>query len=180
MKAMVFPATAVIILAFQSSAALAQVYTWDYLMSDEAINDGHGPGILNPLRYMYTVDLNGDDVNDLILSGSVSMGGTAGIPYNIYFGVGDDKYVQTCSLLTNRIALEKCRSGIKRLWWYTHSSASSGALWNIRFEGEYRYRVGAPLEIYPGDGGTAIGNAMMDAIFTEESCLERKEVPREP
>ena len=182
MRKMAFLSMAAIVLAIYSNVALPKVVTWDYLMSDEALYHGHDPNLLklNPLRYMYTVDLNGDDVNDLILSESVSSSGTGGTSYDIYLGIGDQKYVQIYSLGANGFALEPCPGGMKRLWWYTHSSSQSGSLWNIRFEGEYRYRVGEPLEIYPGDGGTAIGNAMLDAIFTEESCLKRKEVKRKP
>lgn len=151
------------------SVAFSKIYSWDYLMSEDCLYQDFGKGVLNPLRHLCSLDLNNDDVNDLILSDSVSLGGTGGIPYNIYLGIGENNYIKLGGILAKTVAIEEYH-GRKRLWWYTHSSSQSGSLGFYWFYDDYIYHRDA-LGIHPGDGGTNIGNAIMAAILTKESCI---------
>ncbi len=59
-----------------------------------------------------------------------------------------------------------------RIWVYLKSSGSAGSFGYYRVGGESVDKIKS-LEIYPGDGGTALGNAIYDATFKKSPIAYR-------
>lgn len=127
----------------------------------------------SPLRYMCEVDLNSDGTNDLILSESVSMGGTGGLVYNLYLGLGDNRFGFLDRFLAGVMAIEIVGE-TKRLWSYSHSSAGSGTVEYRYFDRKGVFQRSSPMEILAGDGGSEMGNAVFAAIFSGKTRLQMK------
>lgn len=116
------------------------------------------------------LDLNADGTNDLVLSESVSLGGTGGLIFNLYLGAGNDRYRHMDQFLAGVMAVET--NGHRRLLWsYSHMSAGSGTLQYRSFDRKGRYEVSPAITIYPGDGGSDIANGVYNAIFGEKTRL---------
>lgn len=126
---------------------------------------------LNPERWYADLDLNGDGTNDLILSTSVSDGGTGGLLYNLYLGIGQDEFKKLDQFLAGGFAVE-VHGGTRRLWTYSHLSSQSGTIQYRYFDPQGRFQKSHPLLIYPGDGGSEIGNAIYASIFNEKTILK--------
>lgn len=125
-------------------------------------------------RYRILVDLDGDGVDDMLLSGSPDEFGRASGPWAVYLNrAGDFAEVGEIWAHPMAIAFEPDHARIHnnpkerwfaRIWVYMRLSGRAGVLGY--------YRVGADTvgemvgsEIYPGDGGTAMGNAQYEATF---------------
>ncbi len=126
---------------------------------------------LNPERRYADLDLNGDGTNDLVLSESVSLGGTGGLVYNLYLGLGQDRFRHIDRFLAGIIATETI-GGTTRLWFYSHVSAGSGTIQYRYFDRKGIFQRSQFLKIYPGDGGSDIGNEIYRAIFNEKTTLK--------
>lgn len=127
-------------------------------------------------RYRLLVDLDGDGDEDMLLSGSPEEFGTMGGPWTVHLnGNGEFKAIGAVWAHPLAIAFEEDQARINnnqniqrfaRVWVYLKTSGSAGAFGY--------YRVGrdivdgmASIEIYPGDGGTSLGNALYDATFKQ-------------
>ena len=130
---------------------------------------------LNPERHYAELDLNGDGTNDLVLSESVSLGGTGGLVYNLHLGLGDNRFRQIDRFLAGVMATET-QGGITRLWFYSHMSAASGTIQYRYFDCKGIFQKSQVLTIYPGDGGSEIGNAVYKSIFNDKTTLEMKKI----
>jgi hypothetical protein len=117
------------------------------------------------------LDLNGDGTNDLVLS--VDIGGTGGLVYNLYLGIGKDRFKKIDQFLAGIMAVET-HEGTTRLWAYSHSSAASGTIRYCYFDHKGVFQKSQVLEIQTGDGGSEIGNAIYQAIFNEKTELKLK------
>jgi len=117
-------------------------------------------------------DLNGDGINELILSQPGSSRGTGGLGYNLYLGIGRDRFRKLDDVIANCFAVEVFGE-TKYLWSYTHSSCCTGFIECrcIDSKGELSK---SSLAIRPGDGGTEIGNGILDSIFNDKTILEIK------
>ncbi|MHC4504406.1 MAG: hypothetical protein ACYTFI_13960 [Planctomycetota bacterium] len=135
----------------------------------------HPGGILNPLRYWHELDLTGDGIDELILSESVSCGGTGGFVYNLYLGLPGGRFKRVGGFGCNVMAVET-HGSMKRLWTYSHSSSASGSLQYRYFDDKGAYREGPAIVIFPGDGGTQIGNAILASIFNSKTRLKMVEL----
>src|SRR5512142_1691239 len=82
---------------------------------------------VNPERQYAEFELNGDGTNDLVLSESVSLGGTGGLVYNVYLGLGQGRFRLIDRFLAGIMATET-HGGTTRLWFYSHMSAGSGTV----------------------------------------------------
>ena len=162
-----------------SGANDSRIYTRQELLSGSFVNDRRMETASNPLRYKAEVDLNADGINELILSYPVSFGGTGGLVYGLYRGLGEDRYVRIDCFLAGSMALEDnlYGSGIgKRLWTYTHSSSQSGHVQYRFFDRKGVFKQGPGMFIFTGDGGTEMGNRIYGAIFTDATRLAMEEV----
>jgi len=126
-------------------------------------------------RFRILVDLDGDGVNDLLLSGGPEAFGMAGGPWEVYLN-RRGALIRVGEILAHPLAIafepdpgrimkEVRDRRYVRIWTYHRSSGSEGAL------GYFVVRENAvdalkSIEIYPGDGGTSLGNAIYDATFT--------------
>lgn len=117
------------------------------------------------------LDLNGDGTNDLLLSESVSLGGTGGLIYNLYLGAESGQFLKIDRFIAGIMAIE-IHGGISRLWSYSHMSAVSGTLQYRYFDRNDEFKSSQPLTIYPGDGGSEIGNAVYQSIFNDKTILK--------
>jgi len=125
-------------------------------------------------RYRVLVDLDGDGVEDMLLSGSPDEFGTMGGSWTVYLNRESD-FVEVGEIWAHpmAIAFEPDQARIHndpkihrfaRIWVYLKSSGSSGGLGYYRVGRESVDKMGG-IEIYPGDGGTALGNAIYEATF---------------
>ena len=130
---------------------------------------------LNPERRYAELDLNGDGTNELVLSESVSLGGTGGLVYNLYLGLGTNRFRQIDRFLAGVMATE-IHGGETRLWFYSHMSAGSGTIQYRFFDRKGIFQRSEILTIYPGDGGSATGNGIYQAIFHEETILRTEKI----
>jgi len=128
---------------------------------------------LSPERRYAELDLNGDGRDDLVLSESVTLGGTGGLVYNIYLALGQDRYRQIDRFLAGIIATE-IHHGTTRLWFYTHMSAGSGTVQYRYFDPKGTLQRSQVLLIYPGDGGSEIGNGIYTSIFNDRTKFKMK------
>ena len=128
---------------------------------------------VNPERRYAELDLNGDGTNDLLLSTSVSHGGTGGLIYNLYLGVGEDRFKKLDQILAGGFAVEVHGKTI-RLWSYSHASSQSGTIQYRYFDRKGRFQKSQPLLIHPGDGGSKVGNAIYASIFNEKTTITMK------
>ena len=125
-------------------------------------------------RYRILTDLDGDGVNDMLLSGSPVEFGTMGGPWMVYLNrKGDFAEVGEIWAHTMAIAFEPDQARIQRdpktrrfarIWVYLKSSGSAGALGYYRVGEDTIDKMGG-IEIYPGDGGTDLGNSLYKATF---------------
>jgi hypothetical protein len=130
---------------------------------------------VNPERRCAEFDLNGDGTNDLVLSESVSLGGTGGLVYNLYLGLGQDRFRQIDRFLAGIMATET-HGGTTRLWFYSHMSAGSGTIQYRYFDRKGIFQTSQWLTIYPGDGGSDTGNGIYQAIFNEKTILKMQTI----
>lgn len=128
---------------------------------------------VNPERRYAEFDLNGDGTNDLLLSTSVSHGGTGGLIYNLYLGVGQDRFKELDQFLAGGFAVE-VHGKTKRLWSYSHISSQSGTIQYRYFDRKGRFMKSQTLLIHPGDGGSEVGNAVYTSIFNEKTILKTR------
>jgi hypothetical protein len=131
-------------------------------------------------RYRIVVDLDGDGMNDMLLSGKPDAYGKMGVLWTVFLDrAGNFTAVGTIVAHPAAIAFESdSAANLKeaperrfvRIWVYHRAGGSSG--------GFGYYRVGADsvdemrgIEIYPGDGGSDLGRAIYKATF------ERSPIP---
>ena len=126
---------------------------------------------LSPERYFAELDLNGDGTNELIISESVSLGGTGGLIYSLYLGIGQDRFLFVDRFLSGIMALET-QDNTMRLWSYSHSSASSGTIQYYYFDNEGAFQHGHSMMIYSGVGGSLIDSIIYQIIFSEDLKLQ--------
>jgi hypothetical protein len=126
---------------------------------------------LSSERYFIELDLNGDGINELIVSESVSLGGTGGLIYSLYLGIGQDRFLFMDRFLSGIMALET-QDNTKRLWSYSHSSASSGTIQYYYFDSEGAFQHSHSMMIYPGVEGSLMDNMIYQIIFSEDLKLQ--------
>ena len=127
-------------------------------------------------RWRICADLDGDGVQDMMLSGGPATFGNAGGSWGVYLS-RDGEYLRLGDIFAHpmAIAIEPDRDRYQtdenkrryaRIWTYSRGSASSGMLGYYRV-GEKTVDTFECLEVYPGDGGTCLGNGVIDAVFKE-------------
>jgi len=103
----------------------------------------------------------------------VSHGGTGGLIYNLYLGVGQDRFRKLDQFLAGGFAVE-VHGKTKRLWSYSHMSSQSGTIQYRYFDRKGRFQKSQPLVIHPGDGGSEVGNAIYASIFNDKTILRAR------
>jgi hypothetical protein len=125
-------------------------------------------------RFRILTDLDGDGVDDLLLSGGPETFGTMGGPWEVHLS-RKGEYVRIGEITAHPLAIAfepdqaKHQKDLKlrryaRIWAYLKSSGSAGSYGYYRV-GEDSVDEMLSIEIHPGDGGTALGNAIYDATF---------------
>jgi len=125
-------------------------------------------------RYRLIVDLNGDGADDMLLSGGPEEFGTMGGPWTVYLNENSEfKAIGSLWAHPLAIAFEEDQARIynapkthrlTRVWVYLKSSGSSGSFGYYRIGKDTVDEITA-LEIYPGGGGTSLGNLIYNATF---------------
>jgi len=125
-------------------------------------------------RYRILVDLDGDDVDDMLLTGSPDEFGRGGGPWTVYLN-RKGSFIEVGHIDAHPMAIafepdhKRIMEGDKehrhaRIWVYHGLSGRAGILGYFRI-GEKGVDEFEGIEIYPGDGGTALGNALTEATF---------------
>ena len=135
-------------------------------------------------RSRIIVDLDGDGMDDILLSGGPEEFGTMGGPWSVLLR-REEGFARVGEVWAHpaAISFEEDQSRISknfktrrytRIWAYLKSSGRVGSFGY--------YRVGDSVvdelqgvEIYPGDGGTSLGNALFGAAFRESPIPFRVE-----
>ena len=135
-------------------------------------------------RYRIIADLDGDSRDDLILSDDIRTFGTSGGDWTVYLSrasafvnVGTiDAHPFAVSIEIDHDAIGRQESTriYARIWVYGKVSSSEGLLRYYRV-GPSSVSAGGRLTIYPGDGGSALGNAVYEAVFTHSEIPFRLE-----
>lgn len=125
-------------------------------------------------RHRILVDLDGDGTKDLILSDGPETFGSMGGPWTIYLNRnGDFTKVGRITAHPMAISIEPDQARIQhdwetlrfaRIWVYLRAGGSAGSYGYYRV-GKKSVDELKSIEIYPGDGGTTLGNAIYDATF---------------
>jgi len=125
-------------------------------------------------RYRILVDLDGDGVEDMLLSGSPDEFGTAGGPWAVHLSRNGD-YQRIGEVLAHPLAIafepDQARfqtdpktHRFARIWVYLKSSGSAGSFGYCRVGKDSVDEIAA-IELHPGDGGTDLGRAVYEAAF---------------
>jgi hypothetical protein len=125
-------------------------------------------------RLRILADLDGDGVEDMLLSGGPETSGTMGRAWTVYLNRnGGFSAVGDVSAHPMAIAIEPDQDRIQadakirrfaRIWVYLKSSGRNGTFGYYRIGNESVDEIKA-IEIYPGDGGTDLGRSIYDATF---------------
>ncbi len=125
-------------------------------------------------RSRLLADLDGDGVDDMLLSGGPEDFGTMGGPWAVYLNrKGEFIRVGEVWAHSMAIAIEADQARIHtdlktrryaRIWVYLRAGGGAGGFGYYRV-GEESVDKMASIEIYPGDGGTPLGNAIYEATF---------------
>ncbi len=135
-------------------------------------------------RYRIIADLDRDSRDDLILSDDIRTFGTSGGGWTVYLSrasafvnVGTiDAQPLLVSIEIDHDAIRRQESTriYARIWVYGRVAGSEGLLRYYRV-GPSSVSEGGRLTIYPGDGGSALGNAVAEAVFTHSEIPFRLE-----
>jgi hypothetical protein len=127
-------------------------------------------------RSRMIVDLDGDGLSDMLLSGGPAEFGTMGGPWTVLLR-REEGFVKAGEVFAHpaaisfeedqsRISDELNKRRFARIWIYLKSSGRAGSFGYHRV-GESIVDELQKVEIYPGDGGTTLGNAIYEAAFRE-------------
>ena len=126
--------------------------------------DPHAPGsYVEP--YRFELDIDHDGVPELFVQCPLSRG-NAGADHTIYRRSGD-RYVFLGDLFFHPRAfrvLEPTEEHAIRVMYYSRHSGTEGTVVTLGHDGE-RFEVLERETIYPGDGGTALGQARYTELF---------------
>jgi hypothetical protein len=127
-------------------------------------------------RNRILVDLDGDGVDDMLLSGSLEEFGTMGGPWAVFlrrkngFVELGQVWAHTMAISFEpdqaRISSDPKTRRYARIWVYLKSSGSNGSLGYYRV-GEDGLDQASGITIYPGDGGTDLGRRIYEATFKQ-------------
>lgn len=156
------------------STALAAVAADPSLVPHPNPMDGATRKFSERLRIL--TDLDGDGVEDMLLSGGPELSGTMGRAWTVYLNRGGNHTaIGEVWAHPKAIAIEPDQDRTKtdakarrlaRIWVYLKSSGRNGSFGYYRVGSESVDKI-KDIEIYPGDGGTDLGNAIYEATFTK-------------
>jgi hypothetical protein len=137
-------------------------------------NSIEGTGQTYSERLRILTDLDGDGVEDLLLSGDSASSGKMGRVWSVYLK-RKGEYAQVGEIWAHpkAIAIEQDQDRIRsdpkarrhaRIWVYLRGSGRNGSFGYYRV-GDQGVDELKSVEIYPGDGGTELGNAIYEATF---------------
>jgi hypothetical protein len=129
-------------------------------------------------RFRMIADFDGDGVKDLALSGSTSDFGNAGGAFILYLGNAEGKYRKIGELETSPggVAIEKIRD-YTRVWTYWRGGGWVGELSCREIKKGVMQKM-QTVTIHPGDSGTEMGRAILDAVFKNSEEPVRTEISR--
>ncbi len=154
------------------SAALLSAAEDPSLVALRDHRDGVAPKFSERMRIL--ADLDGDGVEDMLLSGGPEASGKMGLAWTVYLKRdGDFRAIGGVWAHPMAIAIEpdqdrdqadaKVRR-FARIWVYLRSSGRNGSYGYYRLGNESVDELKA-IEIYPGDGGTDLGRSIYEATF---------------
>lgn len=124
----------------------------------------------SPVKYLAELDINGDSLNDLILSKSISLAGTGGLIYDIYLARKDGKYNQVGTFVGSMVSLEVGEeSKARKLWVYSHGSARSGSVFYFYFDREAQLKKSRAITIHSSAQEIELGDKLLETIFNKQN-----------
>ncbi|HWB03541.1 MAG TPA: hypothetical protein VG796_10995 [Verrucomicrobiales bacterium] len=132
-------------------------------------------------RYRTLADLDGDGADDLLLSEARLEFGKMGGSWTVYLNrKGEYSEIGTITAKPGAITIEPDRARSRknqeekfhaRIWVYLRGGAGAGSFGYFRV-GEKSVEKLRSLELYPGDAGTSLSNAVYEAAFKKKSPVE--------
>ena len=107
--------------------------TGDYLFASIATNASHSGETAFVERECGFVDLNGDGIDDLLLSDPLCMDGNGGTTYHVILAE-KEHYRHLGEITGNSIHVEEIPDETRVVWAFAHGSASSGSITCARIE----------------------------------------------
>lgn len=142
----------------------------DYLVPDSAVSDPsfvplYLADTIPEFRWRAYGDINGDGIDDLVLSDGFSEMSQNGLPLFVFFGDSSGLFIFYDSLYGSLGDLCFERLGNRmRIWTYWHHSAIEGTIaW--QWLSDSGFVNGGSFLVFSGDMGTEMGRAMCDAVF---------------
>ncbi len=116
-------------------------------------------------------DFNFDGLEDMALSDDISTYGTGGIGFTVYLKDSNTQFYKVGRIggSPHTIAIER-HYKYPRIWTYWHMSAASGILSYCEIT-DTGLSVPYGIDVYPGDGGTKIGNGILKAVTTNSDAI---------
>ena len=127
-------------------------------------------------RLRILTDLDGDGVEDMLLSGGPETSGTMGRGWTVYLNRSKDfRRIGEVTAHPMALAIEPDQDRAQidarvrqfaRIWVYLKSTGRNGSFGYFRVGDDSVDEIKS-IEIYPGDGGTDLGRAIYEATFTK-------------
>jgi hypothetical protein len=138
-------------------------------------------------RTKIIADIDADGHQDMLLTIAPNDGGKMGEIWAVYLS-RNASYIKVGEICAHSMAIsiepdqaiinkDETTRRYARIWVYLRGSGSAGSLGYYRV-GEKSIDELESIEIYPGDGGTKIGNSISKAIFTESIIPFRRQVSK--
>jgi len=122
---------------------------------------------------LYTeVDLNDNGLMDIIISDDYGTMGTGGIGWTVYICIDTNQYKELdFNLGSKMFAVEENTRMGKKLWTYWRIAGNWGSIQYLHQDNDDEWKLSNSLDIHVGDGGSDIGNGIMDAVFNKDNVL---------
>jgi hypothetical protein len=133
-------------------------------------------GNLNPERYRVLADFNGDGHEDLALSDSLSLLGPGGIRFSVYLNDVNGRYGKIGEMFSHprHVVVEQHHS-YPRLWVFHKRYDEVGLVGYHEIRGRTMMEIEG-VEISLVDGGTRIGNAILEAVQQNSDTVMKVQV----
>ena len=119
--------------------------------------------------YYVELDLNLNGFKHIIISDPLYEAGTGGNSWSVFLCVGTNQYRQSSVRLGGWTLVGEDIDEGTRIWTYWRLRGSEGIVKYTDFYNDGEIYQNSGISIYPGDGGTELGNDIYKTIFKNET-----------